>query len=180
MRISPIILTKHPIHNSIRNCDLSNPNDNNRQCNIIYIKILIYIFRGYNKQKIMRRINKYIQKKEITKDIQQVINDSFIENNNRDITGKNKGWVCHALYIALNTFWYYNNFEDAMEKIVNIKYSDTDTNAEICGNLFGAYLGYDKMKNENLTNSNIEILKNQEIFQLLDKNIASLYIEDRS
>jgi hypothetical protein len=80
----------------------------------------------------------------------------------RDVSGKQKGWVCHSLYIALFTLFNFNTFDDAMHFVIGEHPgSDTDTNASITGALFGALLGYENMNKEFYTSQNIKLLESE-------------------
>ena len=102
----------------------------------------------------------------------QTIQD-ILTNTIRDISGKTKGWVCNALYIALLSFFKYETFQDAVDFVIHEHpKSDCDTNACITGALYGALLGYDKLKLEDITYKNIISMKeNNTILQEFDKLI---------
>jgi ADP-ribosylglycohydrolase len=69
---------------------------------------------------------------------------------------QNKGWVVHALYVALITIFHTSSFEEAMEYIAEhfIK-GDTDTIMAIAGGLVGALVGYQAMSEELKTSVNL-------------------------
>jgi ADP-ribosylglycohydrolase len=91
-------------------------------------------------------------------EVKKAVDDS-LSIVTRDISGKQKGWVCHALYIALKSFWMYERFTDAAHFIIHDHpNSDCDTNACIAGMLFGAFYGYEYAKTEEYTKDNLTVL----------------------
>jgi ADP-ribosylglycohydrolase len=88
----------------------------------------------------------------LKKQLKQVFN-----NDTRNVQGKTKGWICHAYFLALQSFRLFDTLEDGLNYVIK-QGGDTDTNAAITGALFGAYLGYDKISQEKMTKENIEIL----------------------
>jgi ADP-ribosyl-[dinitrogen reductase] hydrolase len=55
---------------------------------------------------------------------------------------KGSGYVIESLEAALWSFWHTDNFKDAILTAANLG-DDADTTAAICGQLAGAYYGYD-------------------------------------
>ena len=67
-----------------------------------------------------------------------------------------KGWVVTTFVIAYIAFFKYDSMTDAFKFIVDeFPGSDTDTNASVCGGLFGALYGLEKMKEDEIINKNI-------------------------
>jgi ADP-ribosylglycohydrolase len=77
------------------------------------------------------------------------------DQDQRDVTGAQKGWVVHALYcafLALNDD--VSTYQDRIDRIIRLG-GDTDTNAAIAGALLGASLGEVAMRLEGRTGPNL-------------------------
>jgi len=153
MRASPLILLDELTPDHM----LSNPNDINGDCNYAYLSLLRSIYIGKNKNQI--KDDFLICAKIYKPQVGQAILDSLDVNFKRDITGKTKGWVAHSLYIAFYSFWHFEAMEQAMQHVVTIVGSDTDTNAAIAGTIFGSYLGYSGLFMEDKSSKNISIVQ---------------------
>lgn len=65
-----------------------------------------------------------------------------------------KGWVCTTLYFAVSAFILFDNWLDAIMWIITKPNADTDTNGAVAGALFGMWLGYDKLiENETIAHN---------------------------
>jgi len=151
MRASPLVLLTKLEDDHM----LSNPTQANADCNKIYYTLMQGIYKGVDKEQLKGDLLKL---ENINLEVSQAVRDSVDSSISRDITGKYKGWVVNSLYIALKCFWKYDTMEDAMSHINQITGSDTDTNAAVCGSLFGAYLGLSGLQKEKFTSKNIEII----------------------
>lgn len=154
MRVSPLALLKDDCF--IDDCNITNPNKVNRDCNLIYVKSLRLALQGCSSEYIFKNAKDIAETEEVKNVLRQVENKEF-----RDMTF-NKGHVLHAIYC---TFYLisYNDFSKAMSWIMkDNKGCDTDTNAAISGAMLGAILGFEKIKSESITNINIEILLNSD------------------
>jgi ADP-ribosyl-[dinitrogen reductase] hydrolase len=166
MRATPLVLVG--VSNIAIDTYLSNPNVINYYCNLIYIQILKVLLTTGSIDHVKEVCKNYINSNTTPEVVKKCLLDvlpcgaELNSNNQRDITGKIKGWVCSSLYISLYTLFHYDTFEEAMNFVIE-KHpgSDTDTNASITGALFGAMLGLEKMKSEKITNKNIELLKDE-------------------
>ena len=69
-----------------------------------------------------------------------IVNGEFKYKTVDEIKGS--GYVIESLEAALWSFWHTNNFRDAILTAANLG-DDADTTAAICGQLAGAYYGYD-------------------------------------
>jgi ADP-ribosyl-[dinitrogen reductase] hydrolase len=203
MRASPLSLLSNFDTTAIqKDVSLTNPNQVNIYCSLIYIWILRHLLRGGSKEECREFCEYLCNQKNKTDIIDKMIelDECFMDTSkippevatslidslsvnfgcNRDIKSE-KGWVCNSLYIALFAFWNYETFEDAMRFIIkDHPGSDTDTNAAIAGAIFGAWLGSEKMNLESNTNHNmqrIEIFsktKLSPIFHLSDDLIEQI------
>lgn len=154
MRVSPLSLLKDD-DCIIDDCNITNPNKVNRDCNLVYVKSLRLALQGYNWKHILKNAKNISTTEEVQGVLKQVENREF-----RDMT-INKGHVLHAIYCTFIVISSFNDFSKAMEWIIkDNKGCDTDTNAAIAGAMLGAILGLEKIKSEPLTNTNIEILLN--------------------
>ena len=106
--------------------------------------------------------------------------DEASSNTFRNVT-INKGHIINAYYCAFWGLFQFDNYKDAIDAIISlgpvegipamicvrgkwkkseIIIGDTDTNAAIAGALLGAYYGYDKIIENNITRKNMDILLN--------------------
>ena len=106
--------------------------------------------------------------------------DEASRNTFRNVT-INKGHIINAYYCAFWGLFQFDNYKDAIDAIISLGpeegipamicvrgkwkkseviIGDTDTNAAIAGALLGAYYGYDKIVENNITRENMDILLN--------------------
>lgn len=157
MRSSPLIFAGNDINDPDQDFSLTNPNPVNEECSQVYRELLKAIYRDQNKSQLKELI--LILKETLSEHtVKEAITDALKDESKRDISGRSKGWVCHCLYTALRGFFLYNTMEKAMDWIVSISNSDADTNAAVCGSIWGAYLGKNGMSKEPRTNRNVEII----------------------
>lgn len=156
MRVSPLSLLKDDIC-LIEDCDITNPNKVNRDCNLVYVKSLRLALQGKDRDTIFQNAKNIAQTDEVKTVLQQVEN-----REHRDIINK-KGFVLHGIYCTFMVLTSFNDFSDAMAWIINQRGCDSDTLACIAGGLLGAVLGFEQVKSEPLTKENIEILLNADI-----------------
>lgn len=137
-------------------CQLTNPNLVNIDSSFVYLDAIRLAYYGCSKEDIISTIrdSDRIQ----TNEVRDVV-DSIIEGKDRNLCAVGKGWVLHALYASLTALFGFENFTDAMKWIMSKK-GDTDTNASIAGNLFGAYYGFDKLMEDPITKNNWNIIMN--------------------
>ncbi len=142
---------------------ITNPNRINEEANIVYISILRSILRG--KKNILGIVYDMIDDKELHPDVVDCINDS----SNRDISGKDKGYVLNGLWCAIEaSLWKDPTYHSVIDWIINKK-GDTDTNSAIAGAILGMRIGFDKMMEEKVTKENYEIMINSEFFNTRPK-----------
>lgn len=162
MRASPLCLfsvinTTDTGTNAAINTDCSFTNDNpvNRQSSLIFVSSLRLLIRGEDVSNLKKYLSNIIESRNYEKDVKDAIYQAMSKQG-RDVSGKNKGWVCHALYMAFYCVLWFDNIEKAMDWCIGgHPGSDTDTNASIACALLGAKLGYNKMQEESKTQENI-------------------------
>jgi hypothetical protein len=164
MRAAPLSLLDSGDH-IIQDCDLTNPNSVNRDCNTVYVTGLRLALQGYSPREIFKIAGNLAQTEEVKTVMDQVKHKQsrvlYGKYDGSKISGNTKGWCLHSLYCAFMALLYYNNYTDAMEWIIKGNLlSDTDTNACIAGALLGASLGFDAIMSDEITKNNFEVLLN--------------------
>lgn len=157
MRSAPLILAREgPYHQDYA---LSNPNPVNEGCYQIYSELMKEIYEGSGRARLEQIVLEASEK--VEEDVKNAVADALSANNKteRDISGSMKGWICHCLYAALKGFFRFNTMHEAMSWIVQIKNSDSDTNASVCGGIWGAYLGQSGMMNDPKIALNMTIIE---------------------
>ena len=157
MRALPLVLLGSWEEGVITDTNLTNDNDINRECSMIFVGILRYIIFD---QKL-----KLSCKEPIIKDaLRSALKGEILPG----VMTKSKGWVVYALYVAVLTLLTVKNFEDGMDFIYkNFMGGDMDTIMSISGALLGALYGYNNMEKE--TKTSINIAKLSVGFELNDK-----------
>ena len=108
--------------------------------------------------------------------------DQAVNNIFRDVT-INKGHIINAYYCAFWGLFQFDNYKDAIDAIIclgpeegqkakiniegkwkktEIIVGDTDTNASIAGALLGAFYGYEKITENEITKNNMDIMMNSD------------------
>ena len=158
MRALPLVLLGAKWKEGVvTDTSLTNENDVNIECSMIFVGILRYII--------------FDDELKITCE-QIVVKDALRSALKKEILPgvmtKSKGWVVYALYVAVLTLLTVKSFEDGMDFIYrNFMGGDMDTIMSISGALLGALYGYDSMTKERKTKINIEKLSVG--FELNDK-----------
>jgi len=179
MRCSPFALLSEDTWEAalVEDVNLTNPCPNAREACIAYVKCLRLCFSFCNEKDRILRPKDIVERVCVQTTgltyvvLQHVIYtglyekqqlDSFIGDKILRHTGhftvhdytnvqsRHKGWIFCSLYIALYCFVHKNNYQEAMEYIIR-QGGDTDTNAAICGALFGAYYGFTKLVKDPVT-----------------------------
>jgi len=143
MRCFPISLLPNWKEASNIDVTLTNDNDVNRECSLIYLTIARHLIFG-------EALKFKCKQKSVRFAIKNAIHNVIVD------VSVQKGWVVHALYVALITLFNAESYEDGMDFIAKyfIK-GDTDTIMAISGGLLGATFGFYKMNTEKLTSQNI-------------------------
>lgn len=144
MRCFPLVLLKDWRTASDIDVTLTNDNDVNRECSIIYLTLARHIIFG-------EPLKFKCRQKSVRLAIKNAINNVIVD------VSYQKGWVVHALYVALITLFNANSYEGGMAFIAKhfLKNTDTDTIMAIGGALLGSVYGFNKMKAEPLASQNI-------------------------
>lgn len=150
MRCSPLALLNND-EDIITDVNITNPNDINRDCSLVYIKSLRLALQGYDIKYIFENAKKIAQTKEVLKEVE--------EKKFRNLT-INKGWILYGIFACFYSCLYFEKLTDAAAWIINQRGCDSDTLAAISLCLFAAIAGLEKIKLEDQTKENIEILLN--------------------
>jgi len=154
MRCAPLAL----IWNNdavIQDVNITNPNDINRDCGLVFVSALRLALTGSDGMAIFNTVKTLSQTDQVKEVMGQVERREIRKINEK----KTKGWCVNALWCAMVVITTFTNYSEAMEWVITSQPgSDTDTNASISGGLLGAILGLDKMKKEPNTKRNLEIL----------------------
>jgi ADP-ribosyl-[dinitrogen reductase] hydrolase len=147
MRCFPLVILPRDEWKEAAELDatLTNDNDVNRDCSLIYLRIARHFVHG---EKIRFKCKSPTVRSAI---------ESALKNQILDVS-VNKGWVVHALYVALITLFNATSFEDGMEFIhahFFVK-TDVDTIMAITGGLLGAKFGFQNLAGEVKTHQNIQ------------------------
>lgn len=145
MRCFPLAILPYWRDASDADVSLTNNNDVNRECSRIYLTIARHFI--YGDELIFTTTQESIKTA-----IAAALNNTIID------VSVNKGWVVHALYVALITLFNATSYESGMEFIHRNFFvrTDTDTIMAIAGGLLGAKYGFNEMSNEEKTMANIQ------------------------
>lgn len=165
MRSSPLALLDD-INYAIVDSKLTNPSSINVEVNVLYINMMKLALAGRNRNEILDYLNKNAKSQEII----NVINYAKEAKMFPGIGGKTKGWVLSPFYCVILVLLYFDKFDQAMNYIISIPDSDTDTNAAIAGAFLGCILGFDALTKETITNININT-----IITIGDSNRPGMY-----
>ncbi len=166
--IGPMTLSSTDI---VKNdCYLTNPNSLCYICCSVHTLAIAYLFHGNDKHDkdamydtLVDHVKEFDRPEMNSLGQVDTILSALSDAKNkivRDISGKTKGYIINALYIAFYGLWNFDCFQDAMDYIVRQKNTDADTNASICGALWGTYLGFEALNKEEKTTKNIDIVLN--------------------
>ena len=151
MRCLPIALLSDWKKISDIDVSLTNNNPVNRECSIIYLTLIRhFLFEEPAKGGSSIPLKFKCKQKSIKTAIKNAIKGIIID------VSVQKGWVVHALYVALITLFNVNSTEEGMKFIAtHFIHGDTDTIMAISGGLLGSKYGFINMNNEVLTSQNI-------------------------
>ena len=151
MRCSPLVFI---FDNNVvvTDCKLTNPSPINLDANLIYINAMRLLVMGHDRYQTFNTVMGLSQTPEVRNVLSDVSNRVI-----RDVTGKSKGWVLHALYCAFWGLLYSENYQDMIDYIIRLG-GDTDTNAAIAGSLLGVMYGYNVLLLENRTRYNMNMV----------------------
>jgi ADP-ribosylglycohydrolase len=152
MRCCPFACLPEGASEEISDCNITNPNDVNRECSRIYVTALRMLL-GYTADEVLDYI------RETMSDALRPVMRDVDDRLKRDVKC-NKGWVVHAFYcflLALRLVSENGSYEDTIDAIVRLG-GDTDTNAAIAGAAVGILLGKKRMMKEGRTSYNYSVL----------------------
>jgi len=140
MRIAPIAIyyvndTHKAIHFGIQSTITTHGASEAREASALFVEMLVKAIKGKSKQEILETV---ISSE--SEGIQSICNQDYILKSADDI--HSSGYVIHTLEAALWAFYHSDSFEEAILKVVNLG-DDADTCAAVCGQISGAFYGYD-------------------------------------
>lgn len=170
MRCSALALSPgKDYRNVIDDVYLTNPNVINKECGVIYVKILRQLLFGD------LGIDPLESAKQ--KPVIQAIEEAKSKKI-KDVT-KAKGWVVNAFYCAIYCLLNFEDYVDAINWVIKLG-GDTDTNAAIAGCLMGAKIGYPFLIDQRIE-PNLTIMLNANTskgeFPRPERYLPSSYIE---
>lgn len=137
----------------IEDVNITNPHPTNIDCELVYISALRLALQGVDAMTIYTTIKPLAQTDPLREIFIQVE-----QQTPRDIKSQ-KGWVLHAMWCTLTALYYNQRYEDAMAWIITSQPgSDTDTNACIAGALLGAIAGFDTLRSNPITATNLDLM----------------------
>lgn len=148
-------------------CRLSNPNQICVDSCLVYTSAIRFLVFTENstketkdiKNELYNHIIDFCLENNISDTVTNIIKDAY-NKKPKDITGPSKGHVINALYCAFYGLWNFDSYQDAIDYVVNIYNSDTDTNGAVTGALYGSFLGFSQLEKEEKTSKNIQIIQN--------------------
>lgn len=152
---------------------LTNPNIICITATKVYIRLLkALLLKKDIPTKVRRLIKRYGEIIAIT----EALSDALDENKHREgVDSRDKGWVAHALYVAVYCLLWTNSFTEGINTAILFG-GDTDTNGAIAGALLGAKYGYSAIVADKTQKRNVRIIKvaNAEELDDLEDIISSL------
>jgi ADP-ribosyl-[dinitrogen reductase] hydrolase len=104
---------------------------------MLFAQLIHRAFSANSKQEIFENLPTVYSKK-----LDPIIDLSFTKERYDDIKGS--GFVIESIIAALWCFWHANDFREAILLAANLG-DDADTTAAVCGQIAGAYWGYDSI-----------------------------------
>lgn len=145
----------------IEDCKLTNPHPINIDSSRLYSYLIRMSVKGLDKDEIVKSVKKI----KLHESVKSVFEDAISPTAPlRDVTGKSKGWVLHALYCACWAWYYAKSYQEGVDMVIRLG-GDTDTNGAIAGALLGTIFGLEAMNKEKNTSKNIKILLNADTTQ---------------
>ena len=157
MRAAPLVLLSQQSsfqEDVYTDVNLTNPNETCRECVWLYVQILRDLLNDVDPILIFEKYQNQVQ----TESVQIAFKDA-LEGNNRNLNGKDKGWVVHSFYCALYVLVNLkgNTYHELMMELLSWS-GDTDTNMAIAGAFVGAFYGLKRLKDHEITGKNLEII----------------------
>lgn len=131
-----------------QDCDLTNPNEVNRNASQVYVAAVRAALQGKTKQDIRRIVLEEATQDKVRRTVENALRPKEAELvplpdcdvQPWQVDGKHKGWVLVALYVTLRYFFTLDTYSCIVNEIIR-RGGDTDTNAAIAGALAGAHSG---------------------------------------
>ena len=137
-----------------RDCKLTNPSQICIQSCLVYTRLIrgVVLDPEISKKTLVKRALEGVDEKRVRNTVIRAVKGKM-----RDVTGRTKGWVLHALWCAIYAWIHFDSYQDGIDAVIRMG-GDTDTNAAITGALIGAHLGFEKLNEEERTNLNWNII----------------------
>ena len=144
MRLAPIPMffyddLEQTISNAILSSKTTHGAEECLEACVLFSVILRNALKGEDKYELLKMRNSYIF---VQNKIKEISRGLYFDKDLADINGS--GYVVESLEAALWCFEKSNNFESAILSAVNLG-NDADTTAAVCGQLAGAYYGFNKI-----------------------------------
>ena len=144
MRLAPIPMffyddLEQTISNAILSSKTTHGAEECLEACVLFSVILRNALKGEDKYELLKMRNSYIF---VQNKIIEISRGLYFDKDLADIKGS--GYVVESLEAALWCFEKSNNFESAILSAVNLG-NDADTTAAVCGQLAGAYYGFNKI-----------------------------------
>lgn len=172
MRCAPLALL--PEIAWVKDCNITNPTLLNRTCSKIYLTALRSILNKTDIKDVYRTALRSAAANSILKPYMIKIN-----KKEQLSVGEKRGWVLHAFCLAIETLRYLAITPKDKVSLIYIHQQvqthitgDTDTNAAISAALIGAYLGYEKLLQNETVAANIAKINMPDYEPLVTQYIA--------
>nr|QBK93460.1 MAG: ADP-ribosylglycohydrolase [Pithovirus LCPAC404] len=152
MRCSPLSVLDNWKEAVKLDCRISNPTSICIAACTVYVGSIRDLFNGSTVDEVLDNAIDQSESKEISSVLRDVK-----ENKDRNVKGKTKGWILHAIYCAYSALMLDTSFNKSINFVIN-KGGDTDTNAAIAGAMLGARYGFEKLISNGVTEENIRMI----------------------
>ncbi len=156
MRCSPLALVLNVEQTVETDCKITNQSPTCIDACVTYVRALQDLLMNQRVEEVTSRAIVMTKMDNVRATIDDAVNGHTV----RQVDGKNKGWVLHALWCAFRSLIRVkqSSYEDTISWVISLG-GDTDTNACISGAMIGAYLGRDRMLFEPNMLHNITVIK---------------------
>ncbi len=146
---------------------------------IFYVKFVIQIISGFNKEDALDRtiafINKYCKETYLDEfqNFNKILSRKIVNITEDKV--RSTGYVVDTLEAVLWTFFHADGYRDAILKAINLG-GDTDTIAAIVGGIAGIYYGLSEIPQEWLQG----IAKKKELYQIFEQFCVMISSQSRT
>lgn len=169
MRASPLALLSNWEEATTEDVNITNPYPETITVSLIYVAVLREALLGATILELIEFARSEVEVRTSSKnELKRVRYACKLALKNKydlEIGGKDKGLAIYGLYCALRSlvllvegYGYASIIHWVITQGTNVGQGDTDTNASIAGALLGATLGYDKLMEDKITESNWSVL----------------------